>query len=72
MQLDFFFKGYPTKPFVINVTTEPGNILSVYIKLQPVYPEPNCSAIFNVRIYIVHDTVFVKNMCLSYIYVHCT
>ncbi|VDI59472.1 Hypothetical predicted protein [Mytilus galloprovincialis] len=38
------FESYPYKPYDVNVTTVRGNILTVEIKLQPVYPKPNCTA----------------------------
>ncbi|CAC5383213.1 unnamed protein product [Mytilus coruscus] len=41
------FESYPSEPYDVNVTTERENILTVQIKLQPVYPKPNCTAIFD-------------------------
>lgn len=54
MSHDYFIvclKGYPSEPYDVNVTTERGNILTVQIKLQEVYPKPNCIAKLEVRIF---------------------
>lgn len=64
------FKGYPSEPYDVDVTTERGHVLSVHIKLQPVYPEPNCTAAFDVRIHLLYESVLPVDFNMKCLNVH--